>query len=110
MLALAANARIFVCNDVVDMRKGFEGLCAIVETLFCEKITGGAYFVFINRKRDRMKILYWDADGLALWHKRLEKGSFSKRTIGGNVLERREFFMLLEGITPQHVQKRYKIS
>jgi transposase len=56
-----------------------------------------------------MKVLYWDADGLAIWYKRLEKGSFPKRSTNKILLDRRDFFMLLEGVIPKRVQKRYKI-
>lgn len=109
MLALAGNARIFFYQEYIDLRKGFEGLGVIVEYAFNCQLTSGAYFVFINRRRDRMKVLYWDADGLAIWYKRLEKGSFSKKKTDKVLLERREFFMLLEGITPRRLQKRHTI-
>lgn len=109
MLALT-NARIFLYREEVDMRKGFEGLSTLVETSFQNELTTGAYFVFLNWKRDRMKVLYWDVDGLAIWYKRLEKGSFPKRQIETTLIDRREFFMLLEGITPKKVQKRFKVS
>lgn len=55
-----------------------------------------------------MKVLYWDSDGLAIWQKRLEKGHFAKYSQDNILLERREFFMLLEGITSRRLQKRYK--
>lgn len=110
MIALEGRARIFVCQNSVDLRKGFESLSWMVEKAFLEPLTSGAYFVFINKPRNRMKILYWDSDGLAIWYKRLEKGAFGG-TDGGNLLiDRREFFMLLEGITPKKINARYKIS
>ena len=109
MLTLTGGARIFFHDSPTDMRKGFEGLSSLVERTFEAPLTSGAYFVFLNRQRNRMKILYWDGDGLALWHKRLEKGSFAKRNGEGVLMDRREFFMLLEGITPKHIQKRFKI-
>lgn len=110
MLAIGGNARIFLYNATVDMRKGFEGLSALVDGIPDEALTSGTYFVFLNWRRDRMKVLYWDIDGLAIWCKRLEKGSFSKHSMGEAVLERKAFFMLLEGITPKRMQKRFKIS
>jgi transposase len=110
MLALASNARIFFHRAPIDLRKGFEGLCTAVQSVFSEEPTTGAYFVFLNRKRDRMKVLYWDSDGLAIWYKRLEKGSFPKRSTDKILLDRRDFFMLLEGIIPRRMQARYKIS
>jgi transposase len=110
MLGLSGKARIFLHHTPVDMRKGFEGLSAIVEVVFTGELLSGAYFVFLNKPKNRMKVLYWDSDGLALWYKRLEKGSFRKPNNSQLLMDRRAFFMLLEGITPQHMQKRYKVG
>jgi transposase len=110
MLALSANTRIFLCREAVDMRNGFEGLSGLVESIFAGELTSGAYFVFLNWKRDRMKVLYWDVDGLAIWYKRLEKGSFPKRKTDEVIIERKEFFMLLEGIVPKRIQKRFRLA
>ncbi len=109
MLALTGSARIFLYQDPIDLRKGFEGLSFAVEATFGSEVTSGAYFAFLNRRCNRIKVLYWDSDGLAIWYKRLEKGSFSKRNIKGGVIDRREFLMLLEGTTPRRLQVRYKI-
>jgi len=108
MLAIPANARIFLFQNPVDMRKGLEGLSVLVESYFSEPLTSGAYFVFINRVKDRIKVLYWDSDGFAIWWKRLEKGSFRLLGLDKDLIDRREFFMLLEGIIPKKLQKRFK--
>ena len=108
MLAPSSTARIFLHNEPVDMRKGFEGLCATVEQVFAVEVTSGAYFVFLNRLCDRMKVLYWDGDGLAIWYKRLEQGRFPRKQDGKVILHRREFLMLLEGVTPGRISRRYK--
>ena len=108
MLALSGGAKIFLCHGATDLRKGFEGLSALVASSIEEPLTGNAYFIFLNRTRDRMKVLYFDIDGLAIWYKRLEKGHFPKRDKTQKVLERREFLMLLEGIVPKRLHKRYK--
>jgi transposase len=71
-------------------------------------LLSGAYFVFINRTKDRIKVLYWDADGFSIWWKRLEKGSF-RLGIDKNLIDRKEFFMLLEGIIQKRIQKRFKV-
>jgi transposase len=109
VLAITGSAKIFCYLGPVDLRKGFEGLSSLVEKSFGLELTMHAYFVFLNRRRDRMKVLYWDVDGLAIWYKRLEKGHFSKTGPNQVLIERREFFMLLEGITPKRLQKRFKI-
>lgn len=110
MLSLGSTARIFVCKESTDMRKGFEGLSAEVEFLASGELLSGAYFVFLNRQRNRMKVLYWDTDGLAIWSKRLEKGSFGKQKDGIPWIDRRDFFMILEGVVPKKVNKRYKLT
>lgn len=110
MLAINGNIKIFCRKNPTDLRKGFEGLSWIVENEFNQDVTCGAYFIFLNRSRDRMKVLYWDADGLAIWYKRLEKGSFSKCGLDKINMDRREFFMLLEGIIPRKLKKRFKIG
>ena len=110
MLAISANSRIFFYQPSIDMRKGIEGLSSLVEHWFKEELTSGAYFVFVNRSGDKMKVLYWDIDGFAIWWKRLEKGTFHLSGIDKAMIDRREFFMLLEGITPKKIQKRFKIA
>lgn len=108
MLAFPGKTRLFLYHEPIDMRKGFEGLSTLVNVAFQGELTSGAYFIFLNRQRNLMKVLYWDHDGLAIWQKRLEKGCFAKNNQHGVLLERRDFFMLLEGITPRRLQKRYK--
>ncbi len=70
--------RIFVHVPPTDMRKHFDSLCALVTQAFGQDIRRGDYFLFLNRSRDRCKILYWDRDGLVIWAKRLECGRFQK--------------------------------
>lgn len=107
MLTMSSTAKILLYHNSVDMRKSFEGLSAIIQQVFPEQLFTGALFVFLNRARDKMKVLYWDNDGLAIWYKMLEKGTFSRKNITENQLSRTEFLMLLEGITPKKIQKRW---
>ena len=100
------SARIFVCHQPTDLRKGFQGLSAIVTDSLGEDLANNAYFAFINRERDRMKILYFDGDGLAIWQKRLAKGRFPKQKEQDPLMSRRSFFMLMEGIVPKRIHKR----
>jgi transposase len=100
MLALSGGAKIFLCHGATDLRKGFEGLSALVASSIEEPLTGNAYFIFLNKTRDRMKVPYFDIDGLAIWYKRLEKGRFPKRDMqNGRRLEFlpvRSIFLMLK--------------
>ena len=106
MLSLNGSARIFVCQQPTDLRKGFQGLSAIVTDSLEEELANNTYFAFINRGRDRIKILYFDGDGLAIWQKRLAKGRFPKQKEQNPLMSRRGFFMLMEGIIPKRIHKR----
>lgn len=77
MLTFAGSLRVFVALDPCDMRKGFEGLHSLVTERLQETATSGALFVFTNRRRNRLKILFWDRTGLWVCTKRLEAGTFS---------------------------------
>ena len=76
MISLPHPVRVFLHTPSTDLRKGFDALSGLVTTAFSQDPTSGHLFLFVNRRRDRLKILYWDRDGLAIWYKRLEKGSF----------------------------------
>lgn len=76
MLSLPPGIQVFMAVDAVDMRKSFDGLSAAVETVFERNLLDGHLFLFLNRKRDRIKILWWDRDGKVIWAKRLEQGSY----------------------------------
>lgn len=109
MLTVPANARLFLCHAPVRMHKSFEGLSAIVEQMFPGELLSGAFFIFLSRLRDHMKVLYWDGDGFVIFYKRLEKGSFTTNKDSPSCMLRREFFMLLEGITPKRLQQRFSL-
>lgn len=76
MLNWSAPATIYLSTQPTDMRKHFDGLQALVESQFGRNVHDGHLFLFFNRRRDRVKALWWDRDGLAIWAKRLEVGSF----------------------------------
>ena len=77
MLSFSGSLRVFVAVEACDMRKGFEGLSALVGSVLKEEVKSGALFAFSNRRRTRLKILYWDGSGLWVLSKRLEKGTFA---------------------------------
>jgi len=107
---------IYVATSPVDMRKSFDGLAAVVKNHFQKNPLDGTLFVFINRAADRMKILYWDRDGYALWYKRLEAGRFRLPVamIGEGsqavVVSAAQLAMILEGIEPAAVKKRKRFA
>ncbi len=76
MLGLPNGAKIYFCSQPVDLRRGFDGLSGIVESVFEMNVLDGHLFLFVNRKRDRIKALWWEAGGLIQWYKRLEQGTF----------------------------------
>jgi transposase len=77
MMHLPASVRVYLCASACDMRKSFDGLHALVTQSMELNAFGGHLFVFANRRRDRIKILYWDRDGFAVWAKRLEEGTYA---------------------------------
>jgi transposase len=101
MLPIPSNMRIFLACEAVDMRKQFDGLWAEAQNQLGEDPFGGALFVFSNRDRNRVKLLYWDGTGVWVFAKRLEKGRFtwSTGTTGRKVdLAPEALTMLLSGI------------
>ena len=81
MLSLPPAVSIFLCTRPIDCRRSFDGLCALVREHLQLDPLSGHLFVFRNRTGQRLKILYWDRDGLAVWYKRLEQGTFKLPTL-----------------------------
>lgn len=118
MLSLGSAVRIFVCTQPADMRRSFDGLSGMAANLMKQDPLSGALFVFRNRNRDRLKIMYWDKDGLAIWYKRLEKGTFQlptdmkdkeDRPISSEISSE-ELSMLLGGIDLANVKRRKRFQ
>jgi len=109
MFPPVGTARIYLHGKAVDMRKSFEGLGGLVEAAFPGELLTGSVFVFINGRRDKIKLLHWDVDGFVIWYKRLEKGTFKKCFDGDGLLDRRSFAMMLEGVVPQRLSQRFKL-
>ena len=76
MFHVPRQVKIFVALDPVDMRRGFDGLSALVQETLRQDPLSGHLFLFRNRRRDRVKLLFWDGDGYALFYKRLARGTF----------------------------------
>jgi transposase len=119
VLKLSLPGRVFLCTLPTDMRKSFDTLAALVQTHLGQDALSGDLFVFRSRRGDRLKLLYWDEDGYALWYKRLEEGSFllpaadgQRPQVGEHGLRLRpaELAMLLDGVDLASVrrQRRYQ--
>lgn len=110
MMHLPASVRVYLCASACDMRKSFDGLHALVTQAMELDAFGGHLFVFANRRRDRLKILYWDRDGFAVWAKRLEEGTYAMPF--GDAAEKRreitaaELGALLSGIDLSCAKRR----
>jgi transposase len=94
------------------MRKGFDGLSAMAAEVMDRDPLSGHLFVFRNVRGDRLKVLYWGGDGLCLWYKRLEAGTFEVRKGEGGCAEisHAELMMLIEGISLSRVERRKRFS
>ena len=111
MINISSSSQIYIYSAITDMRKSIGGLSMLVEEAFTGELLSGSFFVFCNRHRNRVKILYWDTDGFALWYKRLEKGKFKFCQSGPNyMLERKELLALLEGVMPVAYEKRFSLK
>lgn len=114
MLSLPLPVRIFLCTRHADLRKSFDGLAQLVREHLGADPLSGHLFIFRNKRSDRLKLLYWDRDGYAIWYKRLEIGSFRFPAVtgdgGGVEIAATDLAMILEGIDLASVkrQKRYR--
>jgi transposase len=116
MLAVNSTTRVYLYLQDVDMRRSYDGLMAIVQAQFARDIRLGDYFMFVNKRRDRVKIIWWDRDGLAIFMKRLEVGTVQKPIVSGDtkslVIDQAQLAMLLTGIDVANIKrrKRYAVS
>ena len=76
MFAPSTHTQVYLARDPTDMRKSFRGLITLTEAVLRQEPSSGHLFVFVNRRRDLLKILYWDGTGFCIWYKRLERGRF----------------------------------
>ncbi len=112
MLRLPAMVRVFLCLLPVDMRRSFDGLAAMAEQVVHADPLSGHLFVFRGRRGDRLKILYWDRDGYALWYKRLETGTFRFPVGGSDATEitTADLALILEGIDVDAAKRRKRFA
>jgi transposase len=112
VLSLLGNARVFVAVPPADLRKGYDGLARLARDVIAQDPLSGHLFVFANRKHNRIKILYWDRDGYAVWMKRLERGNFRWPTPAADHLEwtALELAAVLGGIDLKDTRKRHRFA
>lgn len=111
MLTLPASVRIYIAAEAVDLRRGFDGLAAATRELIRENPLNGHVFVFINRRKNRIKLLVWDRTGYLLLYKRLERGTFRLPTepaAGARHVEvdAGELGLMLEGVDLRNATRR----
>jgi transposase len=107
---IPSGTRIWIVAGVTDLRRGFMGLSALVQTALEQNPFGGQVFVFRGRRGDLIKLLWFDGDGLCLFAKRLERGRFvwPQATSGTVSLTRAQLSMLLEGIDWRHPERSWQ--
>lgn len=110
MLAITPTVKIYLHSEPIDMRKSFDGLFGIVKNDLQIDVRHGGLFMFLNLRRNRIKLMYWDVDGIAIWMKRLERGCFQRplRTADGKhvIIEPAELQWILTGVDLASIKKR----
>lgn len=114
MLNIPSHARVYVCTAPTDMRKSFDGLHALVLQVFGSDPLDGHLFLFRNRRGDRIKIMWWDRDGLAMFYKRLEAGTYqlppTSDDAQGVQIDATDLALLLTGVDIQSAKRRKRYS
>ena len=110
MLHLSASCRYYLHRGATDMRKGFDSLCGIVSSQLQMNILSGSVFIFINKKQTQVKLLLWEGDGLAVYYKRLEKGTYEVPLINEDdkdiSISHEALQHILQGVSLSSVRKR----
>ncbi len=114
MFTLPSAVQVFICLQPTDLRKSFDRLAALVSGVIGQNPLSGHLFVFLNRDRDRVKILFWDRSGYCLYYKRLEAGTFKipQRDDSGTsaAISIPELTLILEGIDLSYARRRKRFS
>jgi transposase len=110
IISFSKSLRYYIYRHAADMRKGFDGLCGIVFNEFMMSPLSGDVFIFLNHRKDRIKILHWQGDGFAIYNKRLERGTF-EIPLNDDALKRIEIDastmqLIMDGISLSSVKKR----
>jgi transposase len=116
MIALPPQVRVFLYRLPTDMRKSFNGLVALTESALKQDPLSGSFFVFLNRRRDRIKILYWGQTGFCIWYQQLQKGTY--QLPAADMLEeletievtRSQLSLILDGIDLSSARQRMRFQ
>lgn len=113
MIGLTSHHSYYLYDGVCDMRKGFDGLSGMISTEMNRSPTDGSVYLFVNRRRDRLKMLVWESGGFMLYYKRLERGTFElprRDNMGRSVLNWETLVLMISGISlvQKRRKKRYK--
>lgn len=116
MIALPAQIRVFLYRSPTDMRKSFHGLVALTESALKQDPLSGSLFVFLNRRRDRIKILYWGQTGFCIWYQQLQKGTYQlpdEQSLQGREtveVTRAQLSLILDGIDLSSARQRMRFQ
>ena len=116
MIALPPHIRVFLYRRPTDMRKSFHGLVALTESALKKDPLSGSFFVFVNRRRDRIKILYWGQTGFCIWYQQLQQGTYQLPSHDSldeqDTLEvtRSQLSLILDGIDLSSVRQRRRFQ
>ena len=110
MFALTTSHRYLLYRKITDFRKGFDGLCGLVQNELNREPTNGEVFIFINRTRDRIKLLHWQQGGFVLYYKRLEKGTIGLPLLKSDSISHQvsyaDLVLMIEGISVEKVVQK----
>jgi len=110
MFALSSENHFHLYSKPTDMRKSFDGLSGLVQNTLNRNPSGGDVFIFINKRRDKIKLLHWQGASFVLYYKRLEKGTFElpryDAAAGSISLDYVKLVMIIDGLSIQNIQKR----
>ena len=113
MFSLNAHQSYYLYSEATDMRKGFNGLSGLVRNEMGANPLSGSVFIFVNRRKDRMKLLVWETDGFVMYYKLLEMGTFQlpEKQANNGEISWQQLMLILEGVELSSVKKRkrYKL-
>ena len=114
MFTLSSSHKFHLYSKPTDMRKSFDGLSGLIQNTLDTNPCNGDVFIFINRRRDKIKLLHWQGISFTLYYKRLEKGTFElpeyDSSIGSITLNYTQLAMIIEGLSIKNIQKRKRYT